>query len=550
MTDEALTKILVVDDLPNNLIAIRDVLEDIDAELLFANSGDEALLLATQHNLALILLDIQMPGMDGFEVASYLRRLDATSHIPVIFVTALGRDKKLITQGYEAGGVDYIQKPFEPEVLRSKAEIFLELHRQKMRIERQREEAEQRVAQRTSELQVALTAATAADQAKSDFVSNMSHELRTPLHGIIGLTENMLAEGLSREHQDSAHVVIDSARSVVSMIDEVLDFAKVEAGHFELDSAPIDLAKIIRDVGNLLQPRADELAVDFKVEVSAEVPSTLIGDRARIKQVVLNLASNAIKYSAEGEVSISVDVGTVREGWVDARIRVSDTGIGIDQNALPHIFDSFMQVETSTTRRFGGAGLGLTLTHSIVDIMRGTIDVSSRLGEGTVFEVFLPLAVPDESAEETSSDSGTEKPLKLSLDEIREKLKGLRVLLAEDNMVNQKVALRALARFGCDTRLAADGLEAVKLAASRDFDVILMDWRMPKMDGLEATRVIRSTERGEHLPIIALTANAMKGDREACIGAGMSDYLSKPINWDALVTLLIRVRDNEMETPS
>ncbi len=207
-------------------------------------------------------------------------------------------------------------------------------------------------------------------------------------------------------------------------------------------------------------------------------------------------------------------------------------------------------METSTTRRFGGPGLGLTLTHSIVDIMRGTIDVSSRLGEGTVFAVFLPLAVPDEPAEETSSDSGTEKPLKLSLDEIREKLKGLRVLLAEDNMVNQKVALRALGRFGCDTRLAADGLEAVKLAASRDFDVILMDWRMPNMDGLEATRVIRSTERGEHLPIIALTANAMKGDREACIGAGMSDYLSKPINWDALVTLLIRVRDNEMETPS
>ncbi|MCH7868018.1 MAG: response regulator [Myxococcales bacterium] len=403
------------------------------------------------------------------------------------------------------------------------------------------------MAQRTAELEVALTAATVAEQAKANFLANMSHELRTPLHGIIGLTENMLADGLSDPHQDSASSVIASARDLVGLIDEVLDFAKVEAGYSGLDSVPLDLAKIVKGVGALLQPRADELSVDFSVEVSDDIPAGLFGDPLRVKKVVLNMASNAIKYSADATVSIAVDVATTRDGWVAAQIRFEDTGIGIDETAIPHIFESFVQVDSSPTRKYNGAGLGLSLTNSIIDIMRGTIDVRSNLGEGTVFEVSFPLA---QAAEEPSSDSAKTGQNALSTPEIIEKLQGMRVLLAEDNIINQKVAERALRRIGCEVHLVSDGLEAVEAASNHDFDVILMDWRMPNMDGLEATRVIRETAAGEHLPIIALTANAMKGDRETCMRAGMTDYLSKPINWSALSTLLINLREGNEEPES
>lgn len=392
MSEQALAKILLVDDLPNNLVALRDVLEGIEAELLCASSGEEALLFATQHELALILLDVQMPGMDGFEVASHLKQVDRTSRIPIIFVTALTRDSQMTFRGYAAGAVDYIYKPIVPEILKSKAEIFLELHNQKKRIQRHKIELEQRVLERTAELQLALAAATAADRAKTDFLANMSHELKTPLNSIIGFTRRLIRhlEGQIDERNFEALKTVEvNSIQMLELINDLLDMSKIASGKQEVENVRCSPAKILDDVISLMKVQSSAKGLGLDLEFVGSIPSWIETDATRFRKILINLVGNAIKFTETGQIRVKVRLATPDGSEPRLQVDVEDSGIGIDEQDLDMLFKPFVQADSSTARHYGGTGLGLTISKQFAELLGGEITLRSTLGEGSTFTLSI-----------------------------------------------------------------------------------------------------------------------------------------------------------------
>ena len=390
MAKEASAKILLVDDLSNNLLALRDILEDVDAELLCASDGNEALLLATQHDLALILLDVQMPGMDGFEVASHLRRVERTRRIPIIFITALSRDTETIFKGYEVGAVDYIHKPIIPEILKSKTQIFLELYYQKLQLQHQQDELELRVAERTAELQVALSAANAADQAKTEFLGNMTHELKTPMNSVIGFTRRLIRhlDGVIGEKDFTALRTVEaSSLKMLDLINMLLDMSKIKSGKQLIENARCSTNRLLRDVVVLMSVQASEKGLSLELENDGPIPTRIETDPTRLRQILINLVGNAIKFTETGFVRVVVRLLEPTGESPRLQIDVIDSGIGICEEAVGELFKPFVQADSSTARKYGGTGLGLTISKQFAALLGGEIQVRSALGEGSTFSV-------------------------------------------------------------------------------------------------------------------------------------------------------------------
>lgn len=506
--------ILIVDDTPENIDILVSLLQDYNRKI--ALNGEKAIQLAlADPQPDLILLDIMMPGMSGFEVCVELRSNEATKHIPIIFITAMNSMENVIT-GFKIGAQDYITKPFDFNELMARVETQMEIVNYRKNLLSMNQWLEEQVNERTRELQIAKQKAEAANKVKTMFLANINHELRTPLNGIIGFGNLLKDAELNDTFRAYLDIVNESADNLLKVISEIIDFSNIDTTQTEVVENTFNPFETISKAINFLEIKAIHKGLRVVRNFNAET-DFFVGDEVKIKQILLNLISNAIKFTKEGTIEILYHIENRKSNEAQLIISVADTGIGIPEDQLDLIFEQFYMIDDSHTREYGGLGLGLTIAKELIDRLNGQIEIKSKVNAGTTFTLTIPIKYTKA----------------LSVDEVTNlnNIEVKKILIAEDNPINQKLIKLILTQQKHQVTVVENGALAVEKVRQMNFDFIFMDIQMPIMDGLEATREIRKMQgKGiDHLPIVALTAHTTPEDRRLCIEAGMNDMINKPV---------------------
>lgn len=494
-------------------------------------------------------VDINMsPGWDGIETIERMWEVDPRLEVVICSAHSDYSWQEILKRLRKVDQFVVLRKPFESIEIR---QLAMSMTSKRMMADVQRRHLE-KMARVVDDRGKAMTAAESASRAKSTFLANMSHEIRTPLNGVTGMLELLSTTPLDDEQTRFVRGAISSADCLLSLINGILDFSKVEQGMLELESVEFDLHRLIFDVCEIMTPAALKSRLQLTASLKDDLPVWVAGDSTRLRQILLNLVSNAVKFTERGSVRVDAALEHDDGHEVCVRIQVADTGIGIPVNRRHRLFRQFSQVDGSTTRRFGGTGLGLALCKRLVELFDGEIGVESQADQGATFWFTVRLQRSAEGAPRSQNPARL-----LSIEDARETLlqsvsatesRSFRVLVAEDYEINQVVVREFLRRFGLDCEVVSDGVSALEKIRTREFDLTLLDCQMPLMDGLQVAQAVRAEETperglarsGGRMPVIALTANAVAGDRETCLEAGMDDYLAKPITCQSLTGVLLR----------
>jgi signal transduction histidine kinase len=528
--------ILIVDDNPNNLFTLRALLKRLhDCEIIEASSGMDALGRVLERRVDLILLDVQMPGMDGFETARHLQMTERTRNIPIVFITAVFKADEFIRRGFDIGAVDYLTKPIDDHLLLNRVRLYQAINRR----ERELMATVEQLHEKEQALSIAKDVAEAANRAKSTFLANMSHELRTPMNAIMGMTNMALRHAVDPKLKDQLGKIGQASQHLLHVINDILDISKIEADRLTLEHVSFKLGEVLENLISLIGHKASDKSLKLHIDLPAGLPAmTLTGDPLRLGQILLNLAGNAVKFTEQGSITVRARLEEDAPAAVLLRIEVEDTGIGIGSEDQKRLFTAFEQADGSMTRKYGGTGLGLAISKRLAQMMGGAVGVTSTEGQGSTFWFTARLgksptvngAVP--SAPTFAQDTAEAR--------LKTQYAGTHVLLAEDEPINQEVSRGLLEDVGLKVDLAEDGVQAVAMAEKAPYALILMDMQMPNLNGVDATRAIRVLPGYAETPILAMTANAFNEDRQVCLDAGMNDHIGKPVDPDRLFETLLK----------
>lgn len=527
MNIETQLKILIVDDVPANATLLAELLRN-EYIILMASNGHDAVKIAALKKPDLILLDIIMPEIDGYEVCKKLKSQPSTKDILIIFVTAKDGMQN-IANGLELGAVDYITKPFRKSIIKARIRSHLSLQWHRNVLAKTKDKLELKITKRTAELECLLAEksdlmakAQAANIAKTSFLATMTHEIRTPMNAVLGNTELMLATKLTEKQRNYAQMMYRAGENLLSTLDDILDFSKIEAGKLNLARRVFSPPTVLADIVQELQYHIERKGLSL--ELTDELPKKVKGDPARLRQVIITLLSNAIKFTENGGIAIAAVVSKNLGEGIQLDFKIRDTGIGINQEEQMRIFSDFSKTDDFTSRAYRDAELGLVIAKQLIELMGGTISVQSEIGKGSTFHFTVQVEkCSQDCTDNIVINEDADKPGAVSPD-----LSNFSILVAEDDVVNQSIVSEMLKSIGCRVDIVSDGQDVIDAYSA--YDLVLMDLEMPTVDGYAAALEIRKLEGSKsHIPIIALSAHAFEGVNASCFAAGMDDYLAKPV---------------------
>lgn len=536
-------RVLVVDDDPDIRFATARILKNAGYETLQAETGEQCLRVLRNNNIDLVLLDVVLPDFNGYEICRDIKSDEDLSDVFVIMISGKRTSADEQSKGLEIGADGYLKRPITKRELLAWLQALVRIikaEREKEQLIYKLEATTESLRKSEQDLLKSKQKAENANKSKSQFLANMSHEIRTPLNGVQGMLQLLDATPLNEEQQEYVSLASSSTKRLTKLLSDILDLSKIEAGKIHMREEKFQPEEILQYLEDILDQSNKENGNELFVNIESNVPKNLIGDSTRLTQILFNLVGNATKYTKQGRIDILVSlIPDLNKNKCRILFIIQDTGEGIADEKLDQVFETFTQANQSESvysRENEGVGLGLPLVKYLVNLMGGNIAIDSLVGQGTTVYASLPFAIAEDSIEQnhTSKEAVPEV-------EGKGKLEGYKILLADDDSITCLVVKRLLEKQGLEVHLVGDGQEAWKAAEKYEFDCILMDIQMPIMDGVEATQKIRSSHlSSRNVPIIALTAYAMSGDKEKFLEAGMDDYVSKPVGKLKLLEVINR----------